>query len=89
MDIALDLLKAPHVGIREFKERASFLLNKRKTLVVTDRGKPTSVLVSYGDMLELLDVIEEINDPKTLSLVEQGRKSIKQGSKGIPVLPNA
>lgn len=87
MDIALNLLKAPHVGIREFKEKISFLLNKRKTLVLTDHGEPASVLVPYEDMLELLDILDEINDPKVLSLIESGRKSIKQGAKGFPVFP--
>ena len=85
MDIALNLLKAPHIGIREFKERISSLLNQRKTLILTDHGEPSSVLVPYADMLELLDILEEINDPKTRLLIEAGRKSIKQGSKGIPV----
>ena len=85
MDIALNLLKAPHVGIREFKEKISSLLNKRKTLVLTDHGQPASVLIPYSDMLELLDILDEINDPKTRTLVESGRKSIKQGAKGVPV----
>ncbi len=57
MDIALNLLKAPHVGVREFKEKISSFLNKRKTLVVTDHGEPTSVLVPYKDMMEILDIL--------------------------------
>ena len=89
MDIALDLLKAPHIGIREFKEKISTLLNQRKTLVVTDRGEPTSVLIPYAEMLELLDIMEEVNDPKTRALVASGRKSVKQGGKGHPVFPKA
>jgi prevent-host-death family protein len=88
MDIALNLLKAPHVGIREFKEKISSLLNKRKTLVLTDHGEPASVLIPYADMLELLDILDEINDPKTRSLVGSGRKSIKQGTKGISIFSN-
>jgi len=85
MDIALNLLKAPHFGVREFKEKISSLLNKRETLVLTDHGEPTGVLVPYADMLELLDILDEIDDPKTRSLIDSGRKSIKQGAKGIPI----
>lgn len=87
MAIALSLLKAPHVGVREFKEKISSFLNKGKTLIVTDHGQPTNVLVPYDDMLELMDILEEINDPQTRSLVAIGRKAIKQGAKGIPVFP--
>jgi len=65
MDIALNLLKAPHVGVREFKEKVSSFLNKRKTLVVTDHGDPASVLVPYKDMMEILDILE--NTPKSVT----------------------
>ncbi len=89
MDIALDLLKAPHVGVREFKAKMSSLLDKRRTLVVTEHGEPTSVVVPYQDMMELLDILEEINDPQTRQTIALGRKSIKENVKGIPVFPQA
>ena len=85
MAIALSLLKAPHVGVREFKEKISSFLNKGRTLVVTDHGEPTSVMVPYNDMLELLDILEESDDPEVRYLVAIGRKSIKNGAKGIAV----
>ena len=87
MDIALDLLKAPHVGVRELKENLSGFLKKKRPLVVTEHGAPTRVLVPYDEMVELLDIIEEIDDVETASLVAQGRRAIREGAKGIPVFP--
>ena len=89
MAMALDLLRAPHIGIREFKDKISSLVNRRKTLILTDHGEPSSVLIPYQDMLELIDILEEIHDPKARSLVTSGRKSVKQGVEGIPVFPRA
>ncbi|MBF0533257.1 MAG: type II toxin-antitoxin system prevent-host-death family antitoxin [Candidatus Omnitrophica bacterium] len=85
MNIALDLLGAPHIGVREFKEKFSALLKQKRPLVVTEHGTPTNVVVPYGEMLEILDLIEEINDPATRSLVLAGREAIQKGKKGIPV----
>ena len=87
MGIALSLLKAPHVGIRELKEGLSNLLKKDKPLIITDHGEPTNVILNYNDFLEFVDIIEELNDPKILKLVAEGRKAIKEGIAGIPVLP--
>ena len=89
MGIAINLLKAPHVGIRELKEGLSAFLKKSSPVVVTDRGEPTNVILPYEDVVELLDIIEEINDPDTRSLVAEGRQAIKAGKEGVPVFPAA
>ena len=88
MKIVLDLLKADHIGVRELRTNLSRRLKTRKPLVITDHSQPVKVIVPYEDMLELLDILEEINDPKTRRLVALGRKSIKEGAKGIPVFKN-
>ncbi len=84
MTTAVDLLKAKHCGVREYKEHlsASFL---KDFVVITDRGKPVSVNLPYEEMLEILDIFDEILDPQTVSNILEGRKSIKSGAKGIPV----
>ncbi len=87
MSIAISLLKAPHVGIRELKQGLSDFLKRDQPLIVTDRGEPTNVILHYDDFLELVDIIEEINDPRTRKLVAEGRRFIKEGSLGIPVFP--
>ena len=42
MTTAVDILKAKHCGIREYKEHLSTTLLK-DLVVITDRGKPVSV----------------------------------------------
>jgi hypothetical protein len=80
MTTSLSLVRAPHIGVREFKENLSLFLKKNKLLIVTDHGEPTRVVVPYNDMLEILDIIEEINDAEITSLVKEGRKAILAGS---------
>ena len=82
--IATDLLKAQHIGIRELKEHLStkFL---HETLVITDRGAPISVNLPYSDMLELTDILDELADLETITTIQEGRKAIKRGSKGIDI----
>lgn len=85
MKLSTTLLKAPHVGIRDLKAHFSKLLKDYPTMIITDRGKPKNVIVSYNEILELIDIIDEITDKTTLNLVQEGRKAINKGSKGVPV----
>lgn len=84
MSIAVDLLKADRIGVRDFKEHLSTKLLD-KLLVITDRGNPVSVNLPYSDVLELVDVIDELTDVETLKAVYEGREAIKAGEEGIPV----
>ncbi|MBU2541238.1 MAG: hypothetical protein KJ593_04990 [Candidatus Omnitrophica bacterium] len=84
MNIATDLVKATHIGIRELKEHLS-RGNLDKLLVITDRGQPVSVNLPYEDILELLDLLDELSDPETIATIKKGRAAIKAGAKGIPV----
>jgi prevent-host-death family protein len=85
MNIATEILKSEHVGIRELKKHLSEYINEEKLIVVTKRGKPVEVLLPYEDLLELTDIIDELSDPDALQLVSEGRKAIKKGNKGISV----
>lgn len=85
MSIAIDLLKAPHVGIRDLKENLSKFLKKNSPLVITERGEPVDVILPYSEMMDLVDIFEEATDPATLAMVLEGKKAIKAGSKGVPV----
>ncbi len=85
MKIAMDLLKADHVGVRELKTHLSKRLKIHKPLVVTDHSQPVKVIIAYEDMVELLDMLDEVTDEATLALVQEGRKAIQSGAKGIPV----
>ena len=82
--IAMDLLKASHVGIRELKEQLTTKFLK-EPLVITDRGIPISVNLPYSDVIELIDILDEIADSDTVKTVQEGREAIKSGAKGIPI----
>lgn len=84
MSIATELLKAPHVGIRDIKERLSRRLLK-DMLVITDRGAPVSVNLPYSDVLELADIVDELADLETAAMIQEGRKAIREGARGLAV----
>jgi len=83
--MAIGLLKSEHVGIRKLRENISRFLRKDKPLIVTDHGSPKKIIISFSDMVELLEIIDEISDPETIKTVMKARGSIPGRSKGIPV----
>lgn len=80
----IELLKAEHVGLRELKENISGYAHSRKTVIATDHGKPIKVLISYDDMVSLLETVKDLLEAKMSSAVRKGRKAIEAGGKGIP-----
>lgn len=85
MTVNTALLKAKHIGVRELKAHLSQRLKGRGPLIVTEHGTPTKVIVSYNDMLEIVDILDELQDRGTLFAVQEGRRAIKAGVKGVPV----
>ncbi len=85
MTIATKLLRAPHIGIRNLKNRLSWVLKHKSTFIVTDRGIPIEVLLPYSDMVEMIELIDEATDSEALRAVQEGREAIKAGVEGILV----
>lgn len=83
--MALDILKAPHVGVRDLKEKLSKYLKDERPLIVTERGTPKKVIVPYDEMIEVLEILDELSDREALQTVQEGRKAIAAGAKGVPV----
>lgn len=84
MNLSTDLLKAPHMGVRELKQSLSSKLLEGP-LVITDHGVPISINLPYEEVLELLDIFDELSDVQTLKLIENGRCAVRSQNKGIPV----
>ena len=80
----LDLLKAPHIGIRELRNNLSAVIGRKKMAVVTDRGRPMEVLLPYETMLSLLTLLGDLVNSEMTGVVRRGQKAIKAGSKGVP-----
>ena len=86
MSIAATLLRANHMGVKDFRDHLAEALKKDQMLIVTQHGQPSKVVIDYEDMLELVDVIDELQDASTVRTVLEGRDAIKRkGSAGIPV----
>lgn len=85
MKISTALLNAKHIGVRELREHLSKRLKDRKPLIVTEHGEPTKVILSYGDVLELVEILDELQDRQTLLAVKEGREAIINGKEGIAV----
>ena len=83
MTVANALLKARSVGVRNFRDKLSRFIKKHELFIVTEHGEPTSVLMPYEDMLEIVDVLDELQDKETLKTIAEGRKAINAGRKGI------
>ena len=85
MTVAAALLNAKYVGVRDLREHLSKQLKGSKVIVVTEHGTPTKVILSYQDVVELIEILDELRDQTAIQAVQEGRKAIKQGNKGIPV----
>jgi len=83
MTLGNALLKAKSIGVRNFRDKVSRLIHTHEIFVVTEHGSPTSVLLPYDDVLEIVDVLDELRDKDALKAVAQGRKAIGRGVKGI------
>lgn len=83
MTLALQLLKAPHIGIKALRSHLSSQLKKDRPLIITDHGEPTKVILSYEDMMEILDLMDEAMDSATISNVTRGKKAIQSNPKGV------
>ena len=83
MSISRALLKAKTIGIRKFRDKLSKLMKTHEMFVVTEHGHPTSVVLPYNDIMEIVDILDELRDKNAIKAVTSGRKSISSGVKGI------
>ena len=85
MTVATALRNAKYVGIRDLREHLSKRLKGSKVIVVTEHGTPTKVILSYQDIIELIEVLDELRDQAAIQSVQEGRKAVKAGAEGISV----
>lgn len=82
MTLSRALLKAPRVGVREFRNKACAFIKSGGFYLVTEHGKPAGVFMPYEDALELTEIVDELHDKELLKIVAEGRRAIRKGMRG-------
>lgn len=83
MTTATLLKKAKPVNVREAQAKLSQLIRSKMPSLVLSHGKPVSFLMPYGDMLDLLEMLDELKDQKLLKEIALARSEYAFG-KAIP-----
>ncbi len=84
MSLATQLLRVAPIGVKELKNTLSAVLRRGKARIVTEHNRPRHVLVPYEDMVELVELLDELADPRLLKQIAEGRESYRKG-KWIPL----
>ena len=83
MTTAATLLKAHRFGIKDFKTHLSERIKSRQPMVLLDRGEPKKVIMDYGELVEMLELIDELQDSELLHLIKDGREGLQKNKLGI------
>lgn len=78
------ILRAEHLGIKEFKTHICQILKANKPQIITDHGRPRQFVIPYEEMIEIVEVLEELSDPEFLKEIQQARKFCKKNKESIP-----
>ncbi len=73
--------------ISEVKARLPELVTgvqeREEEIVVTRKGKPAAVLVSYGEYERLRDTLDVLSDPDLMGQIRRSRRFYARGRKGL------
>jgi PHD/YefM family antitoxin component YafN of YafNO toxin-antitoxin module len=65
--------------VREAQAKLSRLVESKSPAIITSHGIPKSFLISYDDMLEILEVLEELKDKRLIEEIARARKEYEEG----------
>ncbi len=82
MTLATQILRAPHIGVRDLKIHLSEKVKGDKPLVVTDHGDPKQVMIPYHVIVEIAELLEELNDAELMRAVKLSRSASEKGERG-------
>lgn len=82
MTKAIDLLKAPEYGIRDFKTHLSERIKSKKPMILVGR-ESKKVVVDYYEFVELIEFIEDLQDKELMQLIQEGHSAIERNEAGI------
>ncbi|MDP2210273.1 MAG: type II toxin-antitoxin system Phd/YefM family antitoxin [Candidatus Aquicultor sp.] len=71
------------VSSAEARASLASLLNEIEDLgehvIITRRGKPLAILLSYEEYERLLETLDVLSDPELMKAVQEGEEDIKRG----------
>ena len=77
------------VPVTEFRIHALEAVRRVNRLgdevVITAKGKPAAVLVSYDEWESIVETLEIKQDPKLMSQIRASLRYFRNGGKGIPL----
>ena len=82
MTSAMDLLKAPEYGIKDFKAHISQRIKTKKPIVLLG-SMSKKVILEYDELVELMELLEDLKDKKLLDLLESGKTAPTRNEKEV------
>lgn len=71
------------VSSAEARASLASLLNEIEDLenhiIITRRGKPSAIILSYEEYERLLETLDVLSDPELMKAVQKGEEDIKKG----------
>lgn len=75
--------------VTEFRTRALEAVRRVNRLgdemVITAKGKPAAVLISYEEWESIVETMAIQRDPKLMAQIRDSLKYLRRGGKGIPL----
>ena len=77
------------VPVTEFRTHALEAVRRvnrlRDEVVITAKGRPTAVLISYAEWESITETLAIKQDPKLMAQIRASLKYLRGGGKGIPL----
>lgn len=77
MTLSQAIIKAPHVGVRDYKAHLSTYLKNASPQIITIHGKPKKIVIEYNEMIELIDILEEFQTATLTNDIKNARNDYK------------
>ena len=75
--------------VTEFRVHALETVRRVKALgdevIITAKGKPTAVLVSFDDWESMMETLEIKRDKRLMAQIRASQRYFRKGGKGIPL----
>jgi hypothetical protein len=81
MTFTQSILKAKHFNIRDYKTHINSYFKSDAPQIVTVNGKPQKIVLNYSEIIELIDIFDELQDPELMKEIQAARKSYHKNPK--------